>query len=396
LRWAIRSALAPQLRVILLISELTGGDSNQMVGARRLKQTLLVCPGFEALCRLLTRTHVRTLMYHRFSTEAIARSGEIGAARLREQTEYVLRHHDVWKPDDHLDMLEGRRRPGRSPVVFTVDDGYADFHATAFPVFREQGIPALLFVITGFLDGQLWPWWDRLDWVLRHAPPAKGSADIGGRVLTWDLLDDAGRLASWNRIADRCRFLPDAVKEAALQGLFQVLDLPIPRHAPPEYAAVTWDQVRHMAGNGIVVGAHTVTHAILSRVSVDEAVEEITGSRRRLAEAAGIDTRWFCYPQGGPADFTPAVQEAVREAGFRGSYIVWQRVTDPTDPFALPRYSAPADMTEFRWIICGAAWILLRMRAWLGLNTEPGEDYWAGSDQAVAGRKPIAKRSTHP
>jgi hypothetical protein len=34
---------------------------------KRLKRLLLALPGFADLCRLLTRRHVRTFLYHRFS-----------------------------------------------------------------------------------------------------------------------------------------------------------------------------------------------------------------------------------------------------------------------------------------------------------------------------------------
>ena len=44
----------------------------------------------------------------------------------------------------------GRDLPDR-PVAITVDDGYADFHREALPVLVRLGIPATLFVTTGWL-----------------------------------------------------------------------------------------------------------------------------------------------------------------------------------------------------------------------------------------------------
>lgn len=346
---------------------------------RRLKRLLLACPGFEPLCRLLTRTHVRALMYHRFSADASSDGRRLDAPRLREQAAYLSRHHELWRPHDHLELLQARRRPGHCPVVVTADDGYADFFAFAFPIFRDYGIPATLFVTTGFVDGRIWFWWDRLEWLLAHAPASRGESDFGGRNVVWDLTDDVGRVAAWHHIADRCRFLPDAEKEAALSAFGATLGLILPIPAPSEYAPVTWEQVREMVGQGILMGAHSVTHPILSRVSPAEAAAEITNSRRRLAEAAGIDTGWFSYPQGGPADFTPEVQATARDAGFSGCYVAWQIMRKPVDPYALPRYCATTDMVEFRWTMCGAEWLQLRMRCRFGLRTGAGPDYWAGS-----------------
>ncbi len=346
---------------------------------RRLRGWLLACPGFQALCRMLTREHVRTLMYHRFSGDASPDGRSMHAARLREQVDWMRRHHDLWRPDDHLDLVLGRRRPGRCPVVVTVDDGYADFCSIAFPIFREHGIPVMLFVTTGFVDGTIWLWWDRLAWMLAHASPGRGTADIGGHEVAWDLRNDRGQTAAWHAIADRCRFVPDTQKEDSLRALGEALGVVLPTQVPPEYASVTWEQVRTMAAEGLQLGAHSVTHPILSRVSPDELTAEIVGSRRRLQEVVGIDTAWFCYPQGGPADFTPAVQESVREAGFRGCYVAWQIDRRPPDPYALPRYGASTDGLEFRWTLCGAAWLTLCLRRWLGVRTELGDWYWGGT-----------------
>jgi len=47
--------------------------------------------------------------------------------------------------------LRGRRTlPGRA-IALTFDDGYADFHTEALPVLNRLGIPATLFVTTGWL-----------------------------------------------------------------------------------------------------------------------------------------------------------------------------------------------------------------------------------------------------
>lgn len=347
---------------------------------RTVKRALLALPGFAALCRLLTRRHVRTLMYHRFTTDATANPRALDAAGLRGHLRLILRHHDVWTPADQRELLAGRRRPRRPPVVITIDDGYRDFYEVAFPVLREARVPAMLFVTTGFVDGTTWFWWDRLRVLLREGTGRRATVEVGGRPFDLDLTDAARRERCWNDVADRCRFLADADKEAALRSVAAALGVDWPDAPPARFAPITWDEARAMAAAGILFGAHTVTHPILSRVPPEQARAEIANSRRRLEAELGAPVEVFCYPQGGPADYTPAVRALVAEAGFAMAYVAYQRPDRPEDPFLLPRYCPPPDPLALRWALCGAEFLAARVRVLLGRGFDPGEAYWAGSD----------------
>lgn len=346
----------------------------------RLKFLLLSIPGFEACCRQLTRGHVRALMYHRFAPAPGGDPRAVTAAELERQVARITRHHDLWTPDDHLDHLKGLRRAGRAPVVITVDDGYADFHDVAFPIFAHASVPAMLFVATGFIDGDTWMWWDRLRHLLAAAPGWRGSVDAGGRHYSLDLTTAAGREAAWNSLADRCRFLPDREKEQVIIAVAAALGVAPAARPPAGCAPVTWDQIRAMARAGMLFGAHTVTHPILTRLAPADAAAEIAGSGRRLAAELGAPVAWFCYPQGGPADFDATVARAVSDAGYRGAYVAYQNLSRPPDPWALPRYCVARDVREFRWMLCGAEWLVLRLRQRLGRPVAAGSNYWAGAD----------------
>ncbi len=49
------------------------------------------------------------------------------------------------------ELVRGHRPPGA--VVLTFDDGYLDFYYEAWPLLRERGMTATVFLVTGCLDG---------------------------------------------------------------------------------------------------------------------------------------------------------------------------------------------------------------------------------------------------
>lgn len=327
-----------------------------------LKRLLLVMPGFQWLCRTLTRRHVRTLMYHRFIGVDDLGERHITAEEFAQQLDFILRRQRIISSDDHLAWLRGERDLPPAPVVITVDDGYADFHDVAFPLFRDRGVPATLFATTGLVDGACWFWWDKLAYLLRHVPAERTRRRIGDADLALDFTNPDGRMRAWLEISDLFIAMRNAEKDEALEALASSFGIPLPQDAPPEYAGIRWEQVREMAAAGMVFGAHTATHPILARLEPAEARHEIEASRDRMIEMTGRAPTFFCFPQGGPNDFTPEVLQMVIEAGFDGNYVAYPDLGLARNPHCLPRYSAPLNWVQFRWIVCGAESLLLGFR----------------------------------
>jgi len=95
-----------------------------------------------------------------------------------------------------------------------------------------------------------------------------------------------------------------------------------------------WETIRRLAKEGVSFGSHSCSHRSLTTLSPAEFAKEAVRSRQILNEELGISPQGFCFPY---TDFSPAVIDAVKEAGY--SYAAAGDV--PRDfahnPFALPR-----------------------------------------------------------
>ena len=349
---------------------------------KHLKSLLLALPGFEQVCLRLTRGHVRALMYHRFCADDAPNPRRMSAGLFRRQLQHLASRCRVAGPEDQAGLEDGRSpRPDRPLAVVTVDDGYADFHDHAFPVLRELGLTATLFVSTGFVDGTSWMWWDRIRWALDHTDHASVAFPFRGAVLRGDLDTDRGRTAFWQTLVPALRFVADAEKETVVVDLAEALDVAVPAAPPTRYAPSTWEQIVAMADAGITMGAHTRTHPILAQLDRETAWAEIEGSRADLAAHLGRAPGWFAYPQGGPADFTAGTEDLVAEAGFDGCYVAYLDLAAEGRRLARHRYHAVSDWNDFRWTVCGADYLVLKVRRLFGLPTcGVSANYWQGSE----------------
>ena len=75
-------------------------------------------------------------------------------------------------------------------------------------------------------------------------------------------------------------------------------------------------QIRDWLAAGHVIGSHTVSHPVLTRLSVRDAKDEIQTSRKWLQDTFGVTVTHFSYPLG---VFDEQIIELVREAGYSGA-----------------------------------------------------------------------------
>jgi peptidoglycan/xylan/chitin deacetylase (PgdA/CDA1 family) len=80
-----------------------------------------------------------------------------------------------------------------------------------------------------------------------------------------------------------------------------------------EKTLMTLENWRTWRDAGMDIGSHTRTHADLTAISVDKAMNEITDSKKELENTIGCEARHFCYPYG---LFTPLHSAMTKESGF--------------------------------------------------------------------------------
>ncbi len=234
-------------------------------------------------------------------------------------------------------LLDGRIPP--RAVVVTLDDGYADNLYQGKPVLERFDLPATVFVTTGHLRAQREFWWDELEQIFLQPGtlPERLSLTADGAQHDWQLRDacnyseeDFRRHRSWNLTfrkdpSPRHRLYRDLhglLKPTSAGEQARILDdlsawaglKPVARES---HRFLTPDEILRLPDGGLVeVGAHTVTHPILSRLSVTSQRDEILGSKTQLEEILGSPVTTFAYPYGSRYDYTKETAAIIQEAGF--------------------------------------------------------------------------------
>lgn len=101
------------------------------------------------------------LMYHSISYEK--GTFFVTPENLLKQMEYIKRNgYEVITLDELARSIKDKRRLKRNKVVITLDDGYEDNFIYAYPVFKEFGFPATIFLPTDFMGRKGFLNWDEV------------------------------------------------------------------------------------------------------------------------------------------------------------------------------------------------------------------------------------------
>lgn len=283
------------------------------------------------------------LMYHRIAEETFDPWGlAVSPANFAGQLEWIAANRTPLPLPEFAERHLQGTLP-RNAVAVTFDDGYACNAQAGVPLLRRHAIPATIFLPAELIERGREFWWDELERILLTHPEQAIRID-DQQVCLGDLWPDD---RNW-RFGDSA----GTPRQLAYQRLWSLLS-----ERTPQQLAIAVEQLRDQAGTSakprdshrpltpleirtigsdlVQFGSHTLNHASLPLLTVEEKAREITRSMERCAELTGERPRSFAYPYG---HLDPETKRLVERAGYlcackaEGSF-----VKRKADAFTLPR-----------------------------------------------------------
>jgi peptidoglycan/xylan/chitin deacetylase (PgdA/CDA1 family) len=281
------------------------------------------------------------LIFHRVLPEPDALlPNEPDARTFAAQMSLLAGNFNVLPLREATERLYAGSLPERA-VCVTFDDGYANNCEVALPILAALRLPATVFVAPGFLDGK-WMFNDVVLEAVRHAPQHVKLPV----VHDVDLSSADARIAAWERIVTALKYLDPEERLRRAETLVADLGVALPRGP-----MMTEAQVAQLHRAGIEIGAHTMSHPILTKIDGAASLREMVDSRNRLQEMIGSPVRSFAYPNGRPLeDYDRTHVALVAKAGFDLAVsTAWGAATIGSDRLQIPRI-APWDKTARRYL----------------------------------------------
>lgn len=295
-----------------------------------------------------TLTHFKgrvvILMYHRVLTEKelnknfIQPGMYVRSEVFEKQILFLKEHFQILSFSELLNLWNKKDlEQNKRYCVITFDDGWLDNYIYAYPVLKKYRIPATIFLPTGFIGRNEWFWFDKLSYLLSIC---RTSTYIENVMELLPVKIKRGR--EWiNSVIEALKMRDFEEIEEIINNISNRFNIRIPK----ERKTLNWDEVKEMSNDGIFFGSHSVSHRILTKLSDNEAKNEIKGSLNALKEKDVNYLPVFCYPNG---YFNDEILKHVKEAGYLAAVSTQFGCEDniPDDMFCLKRIGIHNDISS--------------------------------------------------
>jgi len=217
------------------------------------------------------------------------------------------------------------------------------------PIIADTGVPFLFFV-TGVSaeEASSMLWYEQVFLWLKAARAER----LSSLCKSWYPAQRLRLPALWVDVLKRFAALEWPARRTALEDLRTRLG--ISKDWEAEYSEnqalnrrffmLNRAELNEVRRAGMVIGAHTMSHPMLSLMSQENAFEEIVKSRSILKNAVGEPVWALAYPFGNRAAVSPRDAKLARDAGFKCAFMNVEDVS-PEGTMALPRIHVSLEMS---------------------------------------------------
>lgn len=222
---------------------------------------------------------------------------------------------------------------GEAPwILLTFDDGYRNVLTEAVPLLERFGVQAIVFITTGFITGDAYPYELELAAVIDH----HGALCVESGSRPVDSQKKSAKAELYRRLRQPLKAKSHQTREARLNQLSELNGYD--RSYFQDEPFLSWEEIADLDRHPLVtIGAHTQTHPVLTRRAPWTVYREMVNSKQKLERILRHDIRHFSYPYG-RNNFL--VRLLAHLAGFQWAFTTETRCPESIDEcgtMALPR-----------------------------------------------------------
>lgn len=295
---------------------------------------------------------MKAIMYHyvREFSDDYPNFRFLDVSNFRKQLQFFEEEYGFVEREEWLEYVSTGSMPGKQgKVLLTFDDAMSCHYKYVFPELLDRGLWGIFYVPTN-------PY--KLGTMLNvhkiHLLCGRFEGhqlfDMASDLLTDEMIpdkkikafkNDTYKLQNNSRGVTEFKRLMNYFINYQYRG--KILDLiasKLQYSFLQENFYVPHGKLLEMEGEGMIIGSHSASHPVMSKLTYEQQFSEIQSSFSELSEAIGCNLKTYCHPYGGQHDFNKNTIKALNACNIAYSFSVEPREINVND-FMLARHELP-------------------------------------------------------
>lgn len=248
------------------------------------------------------------IMYHyvRPDSKEYPYLRSINVETFKRQLDYFEKEFGFLSKNEYQNAIRKEENP--RGAVLTFDDGFKDHFKYVLPELKKRGLWGIFYISTGIYQSNKLLGVHRIHFLIaKH-----GSRAILQEALKYidDSMLDHNTITEFDKdIYSSDNYIEDEKKIRRLFNYYinykyrnRILNKLMTRFCDENKlfseVYMSTEEIKKLVQSGNIVGAHSVSHKVLSRLAYKEQFNEIENSFHFIESIAVQDYKSFCYPYG--------------------------------------------------------------------------------------------------
>ncbi|MDJ0614629.1 MAG: polysaccharide deacetylase family protein [Rhizobiaceae bacterium] len=325
--------------------------------ARKAVLNALYYSGLQAMLNPLLAGKGAVLMLHHVRNEELTEFSpnyhlSVSPSFLDKLLAALAPYYDFVSMDEvHARLVDKTDKRAKPFLAVTLDDGYIDNLESAVPIFRKHNAPYTIYVAPGMAAGKVPIWWEDVEICIRMRD--RVVLDLPSGTREFDTSSSDLKNQSFREIMS---ILFDEVDEHQARDIVTQLSKNA-GHDPIAHlkaSVADMDAIERANRDPLcTIGAHTMSHFVLSKLDEDTLKQELEHSKQLLEEKLGQEIVHLAYPYGSEQAASLREFKMARNLGFNTAVttrhgVVYSECAQHIH--ALPRVSVNGHFQDTRYM----------------------------------------------